>query len=912
MNRPFVSTATAVIRFVTASFLGAGLLSAQPAPKTDDKSGEKASTAVLEKFEVTGSRVKRLDYETPAPVITYTAQNIDDKGYTNLGEFMQSLPFNNNTGNSEFTTASFVTGAATINPRGLGQNRVLTLVNGRRGVPYALTQSANGTPQTVFNFNSIPSAAIDHIDYQKDGASAIYGSDAITGVVNIILKKNYSGSTLDFSASNTVHHDSLVRRESFFTGVSKNGWDAMIGVTHGIRHANFLPDFGIDSVDFRSYGPKGQSFLGSSFTPSYLQLTAAQATASGIGTQAGYYVLPGGTPTANPAKSAFTYTGTTLTLATFPKANLYDQAKDTQVFPSSESSGVFANVSRKLNDSITAFAQIAYNRTNTYYELTPASFTTSLSGMTYPATNPYNPLGITLTQSGTSAVFTVLNTDARAKREVNDRVLNSVFGLRGRVFRIWEWESGISYGVDRARRLNDQIRAADIQAALAGTTRATAYNLFGPSENPHILTEKFVRAAQLDNKFDAFGADFRTSASVWQLPLRNAGELGVATGYEFRRETLHGHPDTSAYANFTNSVPFHGEREAHSVFLELSLPVQKWLEFQVAGRHEHYSDFGDTTKPKYGWKLKLPPTRFVNVLLRGSYSESFKAPDLGQLYQKQTSAISSTNIADPERPFEAAKQIRSTLGGNPNLKPEEGKIQYIGGVLEFPAIKGLSFSADFFDYQIDNIINTLSTTYLLTVEGRTNFPGAVLRLPNLPTDPAGVPGPIDRVLSISNNLGFQLYRGWDFGLRYAIRQSRFGAFNFSADVVNTLKRGTDARTGAGFGDTTGRYFAPEWRYNYGVTWRYKNLGATANADIVGKYFNRGFATPGWGENPYSLISASVSYRGFQRTTITLGCNNLTDNRSPINGFVVLGFDDRSSGSGGALGRSFSVRVRRDF
>ncbi len=901
---PPAALAAACLVFTTLHSLPCALRAQAPAPA--------AAPATLEAFEVTGSRVKRVDYETPSPVITFSAESIDEKGYTNLGEFMQSLPFSNNTANSEFTTASFITGAATINPRGLGSNRVLTLINGRRGIPYALTNSASGTPQTVFNFNSIPQAAIDRIDFLKDGASAIYGSDAITGVFNLVLKKNYVGSSVDTSFSNTLKHDSLNQRYSVFTGISKNGWEVMLGLTYSSRHANFLTDFGVDSVDFRSLGAKGQSFLGSSNNPSYVQLTAAQAVASGLGTAAGYYIITGGAPTATPAKSNFSYAGTVISLAAYPKANLYDQARDTQVFPASESTGLFASVNRRLNDSVTAFAQLSFGRTNTYYESTPAAFATTLAGMVYPANNPYNPLGITLTGNGSSATFSVLNRADRAKREVNDRVLNSLVGLRGRAFRIWEWEAGFGYGVDRARRLNDQIQAADLAAVLAGTTRQTAFNIFGPSDNPHILTDKFKRIAQLDNKLDSFTADLRASASIWQIPLKGAGELGVATGYEYRRETLHGHPDTAAYVNFTNSVPFHGAREAHSQFLELSVPVQKWLEFQLAGRHEHYSDFGDTTKPKYGAKLKLPSNRFVNVLLRGSYSESFKAPDLGQLYQKQTSAISSTNIADPLRPFAPATQIRSILGGNPDLKPEFGKVQYVGGVLEFPALKNFSVSVDYFDYKIDNIVNSLSTAYLISADGVRNFPNAVVRGPNLPTDPPGVPGPIIVVNGYSNNLGFQLYQGFDYGLRYTLRQTRLGTFVFNADIVQTVKRGTDARTGAGFGNSTGRYFAPVWRYNYSLGWRHKNYSANTNADMIGKFMNRGFTAAGWGENVFTVINASFTYRGFQRTTLSVGMNNVFNERSPTNGFVVLGFDDRASTSGGALGRSVFMRARRDF
>ena len=122
------------------------------------------------------------------------------------------------------------------------------------------------------------------------------------------------------------------------------------------------------------------------------------------------------------------------------------------------------------------------------------------------------------------------------------------------------------------------------------------------------------------------------------------------------------------------------------------MPLRKWLEFQLAVRHERYSDFGETTKPKYSGKVRLPANRFVNVLLRGSWSESFKAPDIGQLYQPQSFAVTSASISDPLRPQDGARQLRVLVGGNPALKPEEGTVQYAGAVFEVPAVKGLSFS----------------------------------------------------------------------------------------------------------------------------------------------------------------------------------------------------------------------------
>ena len=907
MNHSLLSAARAAACLSMIAFFGTGALRAQEAAKPEEKkAADPAGPAVLEKFEVTGSRVKRLDYETPQPVITYTAQNIEEKGYTTLGEFVQSLPYNSATANSEFTTASFITGAATVNPRGLGSNRVLTLINGRRSVPYALTNSASGTAQTVFNFNSVPVSAIDRIEFLKDGASALYGSDAITGVYNIILKKNYSGSSIDFTVSNTIKHDSLSKRISLFTGLSKNGWEITAGANYQSRHSNFLNDFGVTTTDFRYLGVKGANQNSTIFHPSYLNITAAQAVATGLGTTAGIYLIPDAKGTANPTRASFVNVGTAG--AGIPNSNRFDFANVTQIYPSSENLGGYAGISRVLTPNVTAFSQFLYSRGNTHYELQPYGFTSSIAGFTIPANNPYNPTGVALTNTAAQTIWTFRG-DYLPKREVAAKTATALAGLRGTVHRIWNWETAVSYGQNETTRDSDLIKAADLQAALNGTTRATAYNPFGPSDNPDLEKNLYTRSRGLDGKIDSLSYDLSVNGSFYQLPFKGAGEVGLAAGYEYRRDHLRSNPEPNNYVGFTATTPFEGRRKINSAYVELSAPLQSWLEVQVAARHEQYSDFGNTTKPKYGAKIRLPSNRFVNVILRGSYSESFKAPDIGQLYQPQSVASTSASYLDPLRPQDAARQLRILLGGNPGLKPEEGKVQYSGAVFEVPAIKGLSFNVDFFDIQIRNVINILSATYLLSAEGRRNFPNAVVRDNSLSN-----PGPITSLLGISNNLGLQLYRGLDWGVKYTLRNTRFGNFTFSGEATEIIKRGSDSGQGAGFFDNSGLYFDVEWRYNYGISWRYKNFGAAVTADIIGKFFNDRQSTAtfaGWGENVYPVINPSVSYRGFRRTTITVGASNVFNNRPPPNGFLTLGFDDRAY-SAGALGVSVYLRVRKEF
>ncbi|HET7534959.1 MAG TPA: TonB-dependent receptor, partial [Candidatus Didemnitutus sp.] len=513
--------------------------------------------------------------------------------------------------------------------------------------------------------------------------------------------------------------------------------------------------------------------------------------------------------------------------------------------------------------------------------------------------------GIALTSLTARAAFGPVR-----KFDTESIVGNFLGGLRGTIMDKWDWETALSYGMDRVTTVSrNAIRASTYQAALNGTLSGFTgkfLNPFGYSDAG--LTNALFTTSTATAKSEITTWDAHVSGTVLHLP---GGEIGVAGGAEARNEVLTTNPDTAAYLGSGGGQPLTGERDIVSAYVEVTAPVFKWLEFQLAGRYEDYSDFGHTTKPKYGVKIKLPENKIANVILRGSYSESFQAPALGLLYQTQTVAFSSNVLQDPLRLQDPPVQQRIITGGNPHLLPEFGETKYAGVVVDIPAVKDLSFAVDYFDIRIDQVIVTPSATYLLSSTGMQQFPNAIVR-----DNSQGTPGPILYIQSVPSNnpAAYQKYRGLDYKINYGLRNTRFGDFHFGLEATQILEIGNDSGLGGGYFDNTGLYNNPEWRGQGFVGWNLKDWSATFNADYIGSYHNDGYvASPAgqWDEKPYTLCAASVTYRGFWGTQLTLGCNNLFDKQPPFNGYDTAGFDPNTYGAG-AMGRFVYVRVRKDF
>jgi outer membrane receptor protein involved in Fe transport len=895
-----------------ALWLGFALAAIPFTAAADDGSDkDKDTTVQLEKFEVTGSRIKRLDAEGPQPVITYTAEDMQSRGFTSVADFVQTLSFNSGTENSAITTNSFLRGANTINLRGLGSSRALVLINGRRGQPYGLTDSNN---RSVFNFNSIPMEAVESIDLLKDGASAIYGSDAQSGVVNIRLKKNFSGLQVSTLVGNTLGHDSFTRSVNLLGGTHTDKTSVIVNVNWEKKNSNFIRDYDRSKTTNYTYlgTDRGSNLNSTLYWPANVQLTAAQAAAAGLSTGAGYYYITSGQPTSNPTKASFSYAAAA---SGIPETSKYDFANTYQLQPDTTYASAFTYLDHKLSDRLTAFAQLLYINNYTYSQFTPGAITsTSVSVSTalsssgtliVPSSNPYNPFGVNLTNFFYRASFLPVRA-----YETEENSIGLTAGLRGDLpFRDWSWESALSSGRGTTTvAARNQIKADDMQNAFNGTLSGFSgiyLNPFGDS-NPDLLKALLV-TSNSNYKDSANTLDFTAGGSLFTMPglfgLPSAGDVSLATGAEWRKSRRDSRPDTTSYVGAGGGSAYIGNRKTLSEYAELSLPVvKKYLELQLALRHEDYSDFGETTNPKFAFVSQ--PLGFLK--LRGSYAKTFTAPSLGQLYSTRTTGFTSS-ILDPLNPTFAAQQYKIITGGNPNLQPETGKNWYGGIVLDFGEIpflkkhnllKGLSLAIDYSNILIDDyIVSYTNTTTIFTY-----FPNRVIR------DSSGA---IVYFEATPNNVARYAWKGVDYDLTYLLPGTSLGDFRFNVTATNTQTLGYDNGLTGALINYAGYYAYPKWTGNASVNWRKGRWGAGLSAIYKGAYWNSGYTTAGWGENPISRFDGTLSYRGFFGTDLTLGCQNLFDTQPPPNGRVTVGFDDSVYGAW-SQGRYVYLKATRKF
>lgn len=897
------------LRLALAASAGATVGLAQAAAPVAPTSPPGDETVRLDAFTVTGSNIKGVDTEKTLPVTLITAEDIRVSGVSTMTELVETLPFSTNVSINETATGpNDARGdVSTINLRNLGAGRTLVLLNGRRLSAYGVTP---GTPPVQFvNLNAIPFGAVEQVEVLRDGASAIYGSDAIGGVVNTILKKNYDG--FEVGGRYTFASDGGSPRETSVTvagGKQLNGGKTNVTLVYSYYHRDLLM---ANERDYAGNADKrplvdapfntNANFNNLNSSSPAGRFTAVSETGAGVS-------VPGVTA----ANGQFFYDPVTGVRGTGAgPTGFYNSQAGTQLLPTIDRHNVFGTVDHKLAPQVAAFGEVSYYDSKSFGQFDASPISQATDGVVIPRTNYYNPVGTrffgpgTANPTGTPRDVAIRNYRAV---EIGPRSYDTdsdsyrlLAGLRGDIAgSTWNWETAGMYMRGETFQVNHgYISQSRFQQVLARAT-ANAYNPFG-GENPESVWRDFVidiwdRGVGTLTSFDA-----RASGQVFQLP---GGPVSLAVGGEYRREAMKQRNDPfgladdviaqseqldvtasrDVYAGFAEAlVPIIGERNR--------LPFTQALELRVAGRHERYKAFS-ATKPGVG--LSWRPVNWL--LLRGSYNEGFRAPTVVELY---TPAIGRRNdgIVDPARPGQpdAAGSVskRVVTGGNAGLRPEESESFNYGVVIDVPFVKGLSLGADFYRIkqfnQIDNssAVDELNLDAQLWRAGGGSNPRVIRAARTAADTAANLPGVLVEVLSTYQNLSLREVSGTDLFLNYRTPRWSFGRFTLTSAVsyVDQLFSVNAQGTRSELVRNNGN---PRTKATAGISWSHRNWSASVHERYTSDYRAPvAYTTAGvpFIIDEYWVTNASVGYAfregALKGLRVRLGVNNVLDEEPPL-------------------------------
>ena len=871
-------------------------------------------TNEMEQVVVTGSHIQRADLEKTIPITVVDEAAIETRNASLPSDLLTSLPSVVSLPQNESRLGS--SGArgdnANVNMRNLGATATLILQDGRR---MAINPMTAGLSQAV-NVNQLPTRGVDHIEVLRDGASSIYGSDAAGGVINYVLKRRMDG----VEASVRYDHPEDGGGELMQAGLSAGGTFAegrgrLFGTLNGLSRDEVRlteRDFSKSSLNV-ARAPAGFNALAGPFdqrsTRGYYPTFRLGSTGTSGTT---YYFLPsstGGAPTL----------GTTNPTTAANRALYPDFMLDNNQFgfasPKVHRGDVFVSAEFDLTDHLTLFGDVSYYTAESTMQRQPLAVNgpTTDQVMVMPVDSPYNPFGSryynatgaanadgTARLTGTPQAialtqFTVAGLAPESVKTETD-ALRVVAGVRGALGDTsWKWESSLFYNeVNGKDDASPDVRESKLAAAIAGTG-GTYFNPFGytfrVANGAVVADQRFTNSQSI---VDSFSETYKRKAQSYlaSVDARANGtlirfgpiDIKSAIGAEHRKENLEDlrppfngeNPADSGLPTTNNDFILHparpdvrGDRNVTSAYAEVvaplitedrAMPLLQSLELSASGRFEHYSDFGNTTKPKFG--LNWRPLSWL--MLRGSYNEGFMAPSLAALYTSTRWSISTSGTADPYLNAAVGQgnyTMRNYFGGNPDLDPQESEGKTFGFVVDVPGVDGLSVTADYWKINRDNLLGQRSVSDILANDaallnaytaaqvaagvapdnvdvgaGTAEYKGdpdvarlaptaeerAAFAMYNAshPTNPAA---PVGLVFSTNTpflNLSSAENKGVDAGVRYLVPRQSWGRVLVNVDASYLWKAQTVVPTSTGQVVSNDLYGggAARWRTTTNITW----------------------------------------------------------------------------------------------
>ena len=856
------------------------------------------------RVEVTGSNIKRVEGEGALPVTVITRQEIERSGATTAVELLQQISSNNSLGavNIANSVGALTFSAQTASLRGLGGGRTLVLVNGHRIDAFAgEVQGVQGV-----NLTAIPFQAIERVEILKDGASAIYGSDAIGGVINFIMRSDYTGGEAtayygaptrggggeQWQASGTVG----------FGDLAKDRWNVVLSAQYNEQKS-------LDQVD--------RNFSNSSYIPDIGLIGISSNTNPGRITTGGIGVVTnaGGVPrlansSADCAPSTF-YNDDVLGTGCF-----FDPSRvhGVNMIPHEKNGNFFATGRFQINPDWQAYFTGLYSRDEVRLVIQPGPLSSLFnygplnnipSTITLQPTSPFYPHAIAA-EAGVDGEpldirYRTFDNGFRDTTDTNEN-WEIIGGVKG-TWRNWDFDASGFYAEGKTKqRINGGFQDNTL---ILPILNSGVVNFFGPNTPDIIALER--TANFIGDVFHGtsknYGAQAKASGEIWKLP---AGPLALAFGIEARKEEFDQiAADALESGNITGfGGPIKSTRDKNrnqwATFAEFNIPIVKTLEGNAAVRYDHYSDFGNTTNPKFS--LRWQPTR--SVLLRSSWGTGFLAPSLYQLFTPQFGGVTQTGLTDPIRcpvtndtGLDCSTQFGVLFGGNANLKPEESEQATFGIVLE--PFANASFSVDYFKINLKNaIVNGISP---LTVLGDLDqFGSLVTRAPADPNFP-GLPGRILQINQLFINLGAIKIQGLDIEGHYRTPAQSWGRLSFNLSGTYYMRydgQNPDGTFTGGVGTAFGLVVTgviPRWKHYASLTWDNGPWSATLAQNYQTSYTDQQTDLDGNLRTVGSLSTWDMqgSYTGLKNWKFTLGVKNLFDRDPPKSNqqsTFILGFD----------------------
>ncbi|WP_020651579.1 TonB-dependent receptor [Massilia niastensis] len=913
----------------------------------------------IARVEVTGSNIRRAQAETASSVLTVNRADIERSGKTTVAELLQTLAVDNQGSVPVNFGAGFAAGASGISLRGLGTASTLVLLNGRRMAPYGLADDG----QKVFaDLNVIPSDAVERVEILKDGASAIYGSDAIAGVVNIILRRDYQGSTARALIGTGEAGDGQQHQAALTWGwgdLEADRYNVLFTVEYKHTQEIFNRQRGnrdyIGKVDLRPYGFSAQELLGGTGA-----ITGNNAAGNAINGNVRNPDTFDYFNRGNLAGAGFTRTFPGAACSNFtnhPQGDplggcLVDAAfLYNQIQPDSEYISTFGRGALKLGSDMEAYTELNLYHSLTQSSTTPSSVSASVGFPGGPVSNAGAQLGAAHPDNpyfGRPGRLRYLAADVGPRfSDIESTFIRALVGIRGK-YGPWDWDTSLLYSRSKVVNERGGFLQRDVTFALldpsptnvaAATANSAAYRALPPgtvwriAENAGLNSPGVYAALspsiENDAKTEIAQIDFKASREFGKLA---GGAIGLAVGGEFRHESAELQPTAGTERGNIIGLgysAYDGQRNISALYGELLAPVLPGLEVTGAMRWDHFTDVGSSYTPKVG--VKWNPRR--DFALRATFARGFRAPSAAENGEGGLAAFSTAT--DPIRcslGVEAAcnpAAVAIITSPNQDLSPERSR-SYNVGVIWDP-LPRTSISLDFWKIRRTNEINQEQIDAAIANGNVGRDPSTAE--PGIPGDP----GAITAVLARYVNSARTEVQGIDLDARQSFKlPSEWGnlVFDIKYTYLDKWERTEQDGTKRDFAGTHGNcdvtncVGTPDHKVNFRTTWERSNWRVSANVnyrapidntlfkddpDGCAFHFANGDDAPTDCElSSFTTVDLVFRWKPQPRWEVFGSIQNVFDKKAPLDPLTYGAVSYNPVDYYGAIGRFFTLGARYSF